>query len=241
LNVVEPNNTKLGIGEWESELWSLINIGDGVYCPLQDTCQNGDNPNICLNKNEDYSKALHEFLDSDHLITPPFTDFPKFPMCSVNSKLFMLVTELAKKYVKRIDPRLLPVPWVSDQEICSGRPVEIREVPLKYAHGAVWSLKDAWVIHLNSRDSSARKRFTLYHEIFHVLAHCNATPIFKKPNQPGGSFNEMLADFFSGMMVLPEDKLREKWGEIGDIKQIATIFDVPETVMYCGLKWIKLI
>jgi len=239
----EQKNTRQEKGDWESELWSLIDNSDGINCPLEKSCRYQNNSNICLNKNKHYTDALHKFLDSDFLIAPPpFKNFPQFPQCMVNSKIFSLIEKLAKKHAKPINSNLIPVPMNIATDICPGQIVEVRLVPLKTARGAVWHLRDAWVIHINEKDSPARRRFTLYHEIFHVLAHCNATPVFKKnPDQRNGDFNELLADFFSGMMILPGEIMRKKWLEIKNIREMATIFDVPEPVMYCGLKWAKLI
>ncbi len=242
MNDAEQKNTRIKNGSWENELWSLIDNSDGINCPLLETCQYKDNTNICLNINKDYTDALQKYLDSDILVTPPFYDFPKFPKCMVNDKLFVLITKLAEKWAKKLSSSVLPVPVDVIPDICHSQPVEIRLVPLNSAHGAVWRLKDAWVIHLNSKDSSARRRFTLFHEVFHILAHCNSEPVFKKIyNRRNGDFNEMLADFFSGMIILPYEMMRKKWQEIKDVKKMAAVFDVPETVMYCGLKWTKLI
>ncbi|MDP2931880.1 MAG: ImmA/IrrE family metallo-endopeptidase [Chloroflexota bacterium] len=89
-------------------------------------------------------------------------------------------------------------------------------------HGAVWRLSDCWLIHLNSNDTSARQRFTLYHEIFHILAHGKAKPVFKKTacNQEG-SFNELLADHFAAVMLLPEKWVKVIWAQVKDIGQMA--------------------
>jgi Zn-dependent peptidase ImmA (M78 family) len=160
----------------------------------------------------------------------------------VNRKLLFLVVELAEQYASRINSSKIPVDIDVLPALFHDMQIEVRMVPLKSMHGAVWGLKDAWVIHLNNKDSSARRRFTFFHEIFHVLAHCNGEPVFKKMNNSQDSvFNEMLADYFAGIIVLPRAMLIKKWREIKDIRKMASVFDVPETVMYCGLKWMKLI
>jgi Zn-dependent peptidase ImmA (M78 family) len=229
--------------DWESELWSLINIGDGINCPLYAPCQHQKNGKDCLSRDTAYTDRMHKFLDNDSLVSlPPFKDFPKVAECMVNSKIFALIRKLAQSYTEKIGTKEIPVPVDIINRVCSYQSVEVRLVPLKSAHGAVWRLNDGWVIHLNNKDSSARRRFTLYHEVFHILAHCCATPIFKKaPSQKGGSFNELLADHFSAVMIMPEEIMREKWAETKDISKLAAIFDVPEPAMYCGLKYLKLI
>jgi len=242
LNGAEQKSTKQVNEKWENELWSLIGQSNGNKCALREICQYKDNTDICLNRNKDYSDALLKYLDSDSLIPPPFQDFPKLPKCLVNDKLYFLVTKLAKKWAKRAYLSAFAVPVKVILDICPDQPVEIRMLSLKSAHGAVWRLTDAWVIHLNSNDSPARRRFTLYHEIFHVIAYCNRQPAFRKDqDHPKGDFNEMLADLFADKMILPYEMMRNKWRRIKNVKKMAVAFNVPETVMYCGLKWSKLI
>ena len=229
--------------DWENELWSLIDIGDGTNCPLYKTCQHQKNSSYCLSRDEVYADAIHKFLDSDSLILPPsFKNIPKTPQCVASSRIFALVRKLAQGYTEKIGTKEIPVTTDIINNDCFDQPVEVRLVPLKSAHGAVWQLKDGWVIHLNSKDSPARRRFTLYHEVFHILAHCNATPVFKKASsQKEGAFNELLADHFSAVMIMPEEMMRKKWPEVKDISKMAAIFDVPEPAMYCGLKHMRLI
>ena len=230
--------------DWENELWSLISAGDGANCPLYESCQHRKNGKDCLSGETAYFDTMHQFLDNDSIITPPsFEKLPKLSACMVSSRIFKLVMNLAHSITEKIGLKKIPVEIDIIQNIYFDQPVEVRLVPLKSAHGAVWRLMhDGWVIHLNSKDPSARRRFTLFHELFHILAHCNASPVFKKtPYQREGAFNELLADHFAAIMIMPEDQLRKRWVEVKDIKIMAAVFDVPEPVMYCGLKFLKLI
>ena|SRR4030067_600371 len=229
--------------DWENDLWSLINVGDGTNCPLYESCKHRKHYKDCLSRDIAYGDAMHQFLDNDFLVLPlSYDKLPKIPACFEFSRIFDLVRKLAHSYTKIIGLKEIPVE-TDIVNVCDNQPIEVRLVPLKSAHGAVWRLqKDGWVIHLNSRDSSARRRYTLFHELFHILAHCNASPVFKKsPSQKEGAFNELLADHFASIMIIPEEMLLKKWREVKDLKKLATIFDVPETVMYCGLKHLKLI
>jgi hypothetical protein len=234
---------KVGSGDWESELWSLIDLGDGTNCPLYESCQHRRTGKGCISRGSSYARMMHKFLDSDSLVLPPAnTRFPKTPACVTISRILELVRKLAQRYTDRMGVQGLPIPTDVIKNFNFDKPVEVRLIPLKSAHGAVWRLRDGWVIHLNSKDSSARRRFTLFHELFHILAHCNATPVFKKsPAQKEGAFNELLADHFSAVMIMPEEKVRTMWPEVRDIGKMSKIFDVPEPVMYCGLQHLRLI
>lgn len=240
----EKKGIKAGNEDWENELWSLINSSDGTNCPLYKSCEYRKHNKDCLSRNTAYTNAIHKFLDEDSLNFPlSYKECPSAPMCVVYSQIFKLVKKLAQSYSDKAGVETIPVSTKIIKSVSFDQPIEVRLVPLKSAHGAVWQLnRDGWVIHLNSKDPPARRRFTLFHELFHILAHCNASPVFKKiPCQKEGSFNELLADHFSAVMLMPENQVRKRWVEVKDIRRMAVIFDVPEPVMYCGLKHLRLI
>ena len=119
-------------------------------------------------------------------------------------------------------------------------PGELRVLPLRTHHGAIWHLKEGWVIQLNDGETSADNRFTLFHEAFHILAHCSTTPVFRKRGAIQGSFNELLADAFAASILAPTEWVKEKWAEVRDLDRMAKIFDVPKPVMCVRLKYLGL-
>jgi hypothetical protein len=186
---------------------------------------------------------MHEFIDEDkpELSTSLISKF-KFPNCERNSRIFQLVRRLANRYWEEAGIVRPPVPTDLITQDCNHLPIEVRRVPLKANHGAVWQLNDCWLVHLNSNDTSARQRFTLYHEIFHILAHCKGTPVFKKAgHSQEGTFNELLADHFAAIILAPIEFVKKIWPEVKDISQMAAIFDVPKPILWFGLKQLRLI
>jgi Zn-dependent peptidase ImmA (M78 family) len=117
----------------------------------------------------------------------------------------------------------------------------IHTLPLKAYHGAIWRLKEGLVVQLRDGDTSAGRRFALFHETFHILAHCRGTPVFKKRGLEQGSFNELLADYFAGYILMPREWVKEKWTEIKDLDRMAEIFAVSKSAMCIRLKWLDLI
>ncbi|OGO24947.1 MAG: hypothetical protein A2144_08800 [Chloroflexi bacterium RBG_16_50_9] len=232
------------VSKWEAELWHYISLGDSKRCPLYDYCQTGQNGVGCFHgetENRDIHR-IHRFIDSDEI------DFSKnenihikFPSCQRSAKIFGLVSKLALKYRGRKWLNSLPVPdnlvLLADDNL----PIEIRRVPLRANHGAVWRLSDCWMIHLNKNDPPARQRFTLYHEVFHILSHCHAFSVFKRTVSTEVYYNEILADHFATNVLLPQKSVAARWAEINDVNEMAAIFDVPESVMYIGLKIMRLI
>jgi len=196
-----------------------------------------------LSEHEEYYQLMNNFLDDEALdLTDPASIEFEFRGCRHMGRIFSLVRRLAVRYQREGGVGRLPVPADLIINGSDGRPVEVRELPFKAHHGAIWRLNDCWVVQLNSNDTPARKRFTLYHEIFHILAHCKATPVFKKiSSRPDGSFNELLADHFSAILLMPEKQVKEKWAEVRDINQMATMFDVPKPVVWFALKQLRLV
>jgi len=243
LSVAEPRNMREGKENWEVELWSYLNSGDGLHCPLYKSCKiRKIRGNICLSNNIEFADRLHKFLDSDFINDSFDFNNKELPLCMGSAEIFKLVRKLAYSLQDNDNPDRLPVPVDLITNSYDNLPIEVRLVPLKVYHGAVWRLKNSWVIHLNSKDTSARRRFTFYHEIFHILAHCESRPVFKKsPDKMDGIFNELLADHFSACVLVPENLMNSKWQELKDVRKMATSFDVPEPVMYLGLKFMRLI
>jgi len=220
---------------WETELWSYLSRGDGINCPVYESCKLRLRGTWCLSDHQDYYEARNKLIDEDDLADTPGIEF-KLPNCPESGRIFQLITRLATKYLVEAGIDRPPVPSNIITHDYDNIPIEVREVPLKAYHGALWGLSSCWVIQLSSYDKPARQRFTLYHEIFHILAHCRSTPLFKKSSGREGSFNELLADHFAAVMLLPEEWVREKWTEVKDLSKMATIFDVPKPVMYLSLR-----
>jgi len=235
------------VPEWESELWSLISSGDGVNCPLHDTCQIRKCGGWCFSDSKEMFSGLYgtyaHSSSSDENELDSFRSLfeHNFPRKWIPGRIFQLVEALANKYVKKAKLTQPPVitELVRQFDISPG--IEVRPLPLKAYHGALWHLEDGWIVHLNTEDKSGRQRTTLFHEVFHIIAHSRATPVFRKRGIKEGLFNEMLADYFSGCVLMPKEWVKEKWAEVNDLKQMAEIFQVTEVSIWIRLKTMGLI
>jgi len=224
------------IPRWEVELWSYVSMGDGMSCPLLDRCQVREGGGWCPDGNKE---NINQLLDERqfNLHSYDFIESEAKGLC----RLCQLAEMLAQRYLKMGEVRRPPVPArlvaIFDQQ----HTVEARQLPLKVYHGAIWRQRDAWVIQLKDSDALATKRFSLFHEAFHILAHCRATPVFRKRGSIVGSFNELLADHFAACVLMPREWVREKWAEVKDLNRIAEIFDVPKSAMCIKLRQLGLI
>ncbi len=233
--------------KWETQLWVELGKGDGEHCPLADVCIERRQGDWCLENNKvDLLKATRlcdsEGLSIDELnriagdIENRNRDF--FSQGCCKGFLSSRLKKLAEAYIKKGNIRQPPIPMELALLAGTHKGVEIRLVPLKSYSGALWELKNKWVIQLDSNASPARRRVALFHEVFHIIAHCraNPVPVFRNPSRDDGSFNEILADMFACHILLPERWLQEKWEECRDIDELAAIFRVPRPSVWLKLK-----
>ena len=85
------------------------------------------------------------------------------------------------------------------------------------------------------------RQFILFHKAFHVLAHIQGVPVFRKRGFVGGHFNEALADYFATCILMPREWVREKWVEVKDLDSMAKTFDVPKVVIWIRLRQLGLV
>ncbi len=221
------------IPKWESELWASMSNGDGKHCPLYDDCPIRREGGWCA---DDSMGTLNWFDDKEFFFSS--FDFIESGPCYGE---FKTVEMLAQRLLNEAEINGPPVPVSLISLADSKRSVEIRLLPLKTCHGAIWRLKDEWVIQLKEDDTPATRRFALFHEAFHILAHGKTTPVFKKIGTDKGDFNELLADFFAAFIMMPAEWVKAKWAEVHDLDQMAIIFDVPKPAMCIRLKRLGLI
>jgi Zn-dependent peptidase ImmA (M78 family) len=155
--------------------------------------------------------------------------------------MFNLVEMLAQKYLKKGKVHYPPVPTELVSLADEHYPIEVRLVPLVASHGAIWYLEDSWVIQLNKGDSPATRRFTLFHEAFHILAHRRAAAGARKPVLATPHFNELLAEQFAACILMPSKLVREAWAKVNDVSKLAEIFAVPKPAACFRLKFLHLI
>jgi len=233
--------------EWESELWSYLSKGDGNNCPLCEDCEIKQNGGLCLDDHKD--KLGRSYGD-----TPLNVDFDSERIDSFNEAIgrdflenwvpgpiFQLVESLADKYIEQSTIAQPPVPAQIIDTFDIEHPVEIRSVSLTAYQGAIWDTDDGWVVYLNRQEPLEKQRATLFHEIFHIIAHTKSTPVFRKRGIREGFFNELLADYFAGCILTPRKWVTEKWAETNDLKRMAEIFQVTKLAMWFRLKTMRLL
>jgi predicted transcriptional regulator len=163
--------------------------------------------------------------------------------CKICKILERLAYENTKDYLEMMGITQPPLPtdivnWMDTQHT-----VEIRELPLKVHHGAIWydNENDEWVIQLSKDDSPVTKRFTLFHEAFHIVCHSKTPSVVKKRGDVAGSFHDFMADYFATCIAMPREWVTDKWAEVRDLDKMARIFAVPRSSMFVRLRQMGLI
>ena len=152
-----------------------------------------------------------------------------------------MVEMLAQNYLKKGGICYPPVPSELVSVIADKQSVEVRLVPITNYHGAIWRIKEGWVIQLKESDPPDEQRLTLFHETFHMVAHIKSTPVFSRRGHVPAPFNEMLASYFAVCILMPGKWIKEEWAELRDIKKTAEIFGVPQRTVVFRLKRLGLI
>ena len=156
-----------------------------------------------------------------------------------NCHLFKSVEALAEDYLRKAGVEGPPVPSELVTIFDPNRKVEVRYVPLKVYHGGAWLLGEEWVIHLNARAPRRVKRYTLFHEAFHIVSR-TVCPSFSKLDLNYRPINELLADYFSICILMPKQWVKEYWAKTGSVQRMSQIFDVPESALRKRLRQLSL-
>ena len=226
------------VPEWESTLWSYVSNGDGQHCPAYQACHARTNGTWCPDENQHLIRRL---INVDNFQVEKFANVIT-PNCGTTGVIGQMMVRLSDRFLAKHGAGHPPVP--TELALLADEPnnIEIRPVSLKSYGGALWWLKDGWVIHINSNDSVPRQRFNLFHEVFHILAHrATPTPVFKKRGVDQGDFNELLADGFAMRVLTPEKWVKEAWQEVKDLDKMAEMLIAPKSIIWFRLKYLQLI
>jgi hypothetical protein len=140
------------------------------------------------------------------------------------------IESLADEYLQEVGVTAPPVPYDVISSLDRQRPVEIRYLPLKRYYGCTWSIDRQWVVHINEDLPPETRRFTAFHEGFHII--CGSSGLAFKDNRNGHHVvSERLADYFAASILMPRKMVYRYWPETQDLNAISRLFSVPETEM----------
>lgn len=241
--------------KWETEFWHYVSTGDGVNCPVYQYCPIRFAGERC-------SCPLYEIVPGGQpqgeTFCHPIYNAGYCLACRGSEclcigsnagfleklkpgRIFELLQILSESWLKVGEVKSPPVPIELIKLMDKSCPIEVRTVPMKAYSGAIWKMNDGWVIYLNSNECVATQRLTAFHEAFHILAHCRATPVFKKRGSDRGIFNELLADNFALHTLMPRKWVEKQWAKHRDPAVLAKQFQLTEETVRQRLKSLGLL
>lgn len=106
-----------------------------------------------------------------------------------------------------------------------------------------WS-RGLWHIRINSAEPITRQRFTLAHELKHVLDAASEDAIYRHlPKGPARKRHiEAVCDHFAACLLMPKSWVKKLWGEgHQDLAKLAWHFEVSQQAMLIRLQHIGLV
>ena len=206
----------------------ILSEGQECECPHKDTCGNLDN-----------AWCRHVITEGDRVRIVDYRDL-SLARCVYRERpgccwVLAAVERLSSDYLNQLHVKGPPVPSNLITAFDDSREIEVRPVPLRKLHGAVWLLDNDWVVQLNATDSPQIQRQTLFHEAFHIACR-TANPAFRRADMGYMPFREVLADHFATCLLMPSKCVREHAPEIQDAWELANMFDVSVSAMKHRLK-----
>jgi hypothetical protein len=212
-----------------SEFFTAISRGDGSSCPLYNTCIERSTGYSCIHEQMDHLGRLRGGRSTDAEIIA----LGKRRNCRAIRWVKMLANDYLEKAGDLFTPQIPEdIALLADKTA----KIEIRLLPLKLHRGAVWKLSNSWVIFLDSNATTARRRFTLFHEVFHILTQCKHAYKLTGKAPEKGLFNEIIADNFARDILVPHRWLLDTGALIKDPGQLAKICGVPRTIILSLLR-----
>ncbi|MFH9960341.1 ImmA/IrrE family metallo-endopeptidase [Streptomyces mirabilis] len=115
-----------------------------------------------------------------------------------------------------------------------GYPVEYRLLP-KDVHGISvpedWDGVPAWVVLINCEDNWARQRFTLAHELSHILQRDSGQIVIDRANLDDDRRAERIADSFARNLLLPEEAVQYAYSRSGRISRMEQMASLVTNLM----------
>ena len=235
------------INSWENELWHYVSNGQDMSCPLYIQCSRRDDiactcPIFGDTSNRNRCSGCAQFHQDDLIKQYGLCQKSNIPFIEVirPGRINELIQKLADSWLIKEKIKQAPVPSRLIKQIDTDAGIEIHTIPLKACNGALWKTNNKWIIYLNSKDDPSEQRLTLFHEGFHILARLHSNPVFRKPGESGGFFNEVLADKFAHQILMPQRWIEDSWIQVKDTRTLADRFQVTEKAIISRLRSLSL-
>jgi hypothetical protein len=108
--------------------------------------------------------------------------------------------------------------------------------PLAKSSGGTKWVKPRWVIVLNSLEPRTRQRFSLGHELKHILDHGRVSTLYGTGADERSARVERTCDYFAACLFMPRTWLKNAYASgIKDVFDLAELFEVSPQAMQVRL------
>lgn len=134
-----------------------------------------------------------------------------------------------------------PVP----EEIITELPrIEVQRMANLIGSGATAWSRGQWRVRLNAAEPLTRQRFTLAHELKHILDAASEDVIYRDlpPGPARDRFIEAVCDHFAASLLMPRPWIKKLWGQgVQDLAALAWRFEVSQQAMLIRLQYVGLV
>lgn len=153
------------------------------------------------------------------------------------------------EYVGEIQAyRLLDLAGVWEQPVPTALIAELPRVEVRLdadlpVSGSTHWLNGRWRITVNASEPSQRQRFTLAHELKHVIDHRHRDLLYQpNPVLTAEAQGEHAADHFAACLLMPRRWVKRAWGDgYQKVSVLSKLFDVSPQAMQVRLSHLGLI
>lgn len=116
--------------------------------------------------------------------------------------------------------------YIDTSAIASIARIQIDLVPDIPLSGASFWSNGTWHIHVRADEPVVHRRFTVLHELKHILDHPVQHHVYDERAFVCYGERELIADYFAGCVLVPEDRLRAAYQEHRDHRTLSWLFGV---------------
>jgi hypothetical protein len=143
--------------------------------------------------------------------------------------------------------RLLDALQLSEPGVPTDAISSLPFIDVRYRHdlpvsGCAQWIKPRWRVLINADEPAVRGRFSLLHELKHVLDHGTANyRSFGPDDAESGHRAELIADYFAASVLMPKRFVKRLWGEgVQHPRELAATFGVSDVAMRYRLQQLGL-
>jgi predicted transcriptional regulator len=146
----------------------------------------------------------------------------------------------AQRFLKLVG---IEAPAVPESAISELPRVQVERMSPFPVSGATHWAAGRWLVVLNGAEPHVRQRFSLAHELKHILDHRFVDVIYQQtPGRDRQATIEQVCDYFAGALLVPRPWLKRAWGSgLQHLPDLAAHFDVSQAAMQVRLSQVGLV